>query len=279
MVDELDAVPQGRGDLAAAGGAQRGAITHRFERSINPEGRARIGREGRKDCLNVVPFVGAKWRRGYGVPEGSHGVRAILCRSPLDPLEGEVSGLRCGQQRREQLHFFALDQARIHDLSEQPRGCLGETAAPPGLQHAFDRGLAIRDVLYKNIKPGIPAAEMLKRLEALVGAMPGYARTDFGKPHTADPAITEFLIGSHSTGDWGHGSGPWMGPYVQGLNPMRMAETLEPTNFNSIEFISYTVVPEWQGVRLSLNLEDDAMITAEGVKWLYPPSDRILLIK
>ena len=155
----------------------------------------------------------------------------------------------------------------------------GETAAPPGLQHAFDRGLAIRDVLYKNIKPGIPAAEMLKRLEALVGAMPGYVRTDFGKPHTADPAITEFLIGSHSTGDWGHGSGPWMGPYVQGLNPMRMAETLEPSNFNSIEFISYTVVPEWHGVRLSLNLEDDAMITAEGVEWLYPPSDRILLTK
>ena len=60
---------------------------------------------------------------------------------------------------------------------------------------------------------------------------------------------------------------------------MRMAETLEPSNFNSIEFISYTVVPEWQGVRLSLNLEDDAMITAEGVEWLYPPSDRILLTK
>jgi Xaa-Pro aminopeptidase len=155
----------------------------------------------------------------------------------------------------------------------------GETAAFPGLQHAFERGLAIRDVLYKNIKPGVPADEMLKRLRALVGAMPGYALTDFGKPHTSDPSVTEFLIGSHSTGDWGHGSGPWMGPYVAGLNPIRMSETLEPTNFNSIEFISYTVVPEWQGVRLSLNLEDDAMITAGGLKWLYPPSDRILLIK
>ncbi len=156
----------------------------------------------------------------------------------------------------------------------------GETAASPGIAARLRQGLAVRDVLYKNIKPGVPASEMRQHLEALVGAMPGYVLTDFGKPHTADPAVhgvphRQPFDGRLGTWLRAHGWDPISPASIR----LRMNEVLEPTNFNSIEFISFTVVPEWQGTRLALNLEDDAMIKAEGLKWLYPPSDRILLIK
>jgi hypothetical protein len=40
----------------------------------------------------------------------------------------------------------------------------GETEVPPGIQHAFDQGRRVREVIRKNIKPGLTAAETLEIL-------------------------------------------------------------------------------------------------------------------
>ena len=47
----------------------------------------------------------------------------------------------------------------------------------------------------------------------------------------------------------------------------------------SIELFAYTAAPEWGGKKVRIPLEDDAIVTARGVEWLYPANQRILLIK
>jgi hypothetical protein len=54
---------------------------------------------------------------------------------------------------------------------------------------------------------------------------------------------------------------------------------MRPTNLFSIELFGYTPIPEWQGKKLRIPLEDDAVITARGVEWLSPPNQRIGLIR
>lgn len=38
-------------------------------------------------------------------------------------------------------------------------------------------------------------------------------------------------------------------------------------------------IPEWSGKKLRIPLEDDAMVTARGVEWLYPIEERVLHIR
>jgi len=58
-----------------------------------------------------------------------------------------------------------------------------------------------------------------------------------------------------------------------------MTFEVRPTTLLSIELFAWTPAPEWGGKKVRVPLEDDAVVTARGVEWLYPPNDRLLLIK
>lgn len=45
------------------------------------------------------------------------------------------------------------------------------------------------------------------------------------------------------------------------------------------EFFAYTPAPEWGGKKVRIPLEDDAVVTHNGIEWLYPINTRILLIR
>jgi hypothetical protein len=47
----------------------------------------------------------------------------------------------------------------------------------------------------------------------------------------------------------------------------------------SIELFAYTAIPEWNGKKLRIPLEDDALVTHRGIEWLYPANQGIRLIK
>jgi len=91
----------------------------------------------------------------------------------------------------------------------------------------------------------------------------------------ADPKVSDVVIGSHSVGDLGHGSGPSMAEF----NPLRMTYTLRPGNFLSIELFLYTPVPEWGTRKIKIPLEDNGVVTERGFEWTAPPNNRILLVK
>jgi Xaa-Pro aminopeptidase len=150
----------------------------------------------------------------------------------------------------------------------------GENAPPPGVQRAFDKALEIRRMILDVIKPGITAGDALAAANGRVAQTPGLALGRYDDP-VADPTVSDVVIGSHSVGDLGHGSGPSMADF----NPLRMSYTLRPTNFLSIELFLYTPVPEWGGRKIKIPLEDNGVVTERGLEWVYPANNRILLVK
>lgn len=154
----------------------------------------------------------------------------------------------------------------------------GETAAPAGVQKAYDKALAVRETITATIKPGTTGEAMLGQLLAAVNAMPGFRALDWAKGEAPgnDPAITYVSIGCHSTGDLGHGSGPSM-IYGGGWR-LREGSVLRANNPVVIEFFAQTAVPEWGGAPVVISLEDDAIVTETGVSFVYPPAKKLLLI-
>ena len=160
------------------------------------------------------------------------------------------------------------DQKRIAYVLKQ-----GETAAPAWLQRAFDKALKVRDVVQRTIKPGKTAEAALADInQALVRA--GFKQiAAFNQP--ANDASTEFIVGSHSVGDWGHG----IGPSIAFFNPGRLKYEIRPSNLFSIELFAYTPADAWGGKKVRIPLEDDAIVTSRGVEWVYPVNQRILLVR
>ncbi len=150
----------------------------------------------------------------------------------------------------------------------------GENAPPPGVQRAFDKAVEIRQMILDVIRPGVTAGAALAAVNQRVAQTPGLALGRYDDP-VADPKVSDVVIGSHSVGDLGHGSGPSMADF----NPLRMTYTLRTSNFLSIELFLYTPVPEWGGRKIKIPLEDNGMVTDRGLEWVYPANSRILLVK
>lgn len=149
----------------------------------------------------------------------------------------------------------------------------GESAAPAPITNAFDRAREARQIVKSAIRAGVTAREAHEAVyEALEGA--GFERIAFNQP-TDDTEVTDVVIGCHSVGNSGHG----IGPSIATFNPVRMGYTLQPSNLLSIELFAYTSNPDWGGKKIRIPLEDDAVVTERGVEWLYPPNERVLLIR
>jgi len=149
----------------------------------------------------------------------------------------------------------------------------GETEAPAGIQHAFDRAIEVRDVMKSSIRPAPTAAEALDEVWAAIEAA-GFERIEFNQP-SADPSVTDVVIGPHSVGNWGHG----IGPSLAFFNATRMTYELRPSTLISVELFAFTANPDWGNAKIRIPLEDDAVITDRGVEWLYPVNNRLLIIK
>jgi len=169
----------------------------------------------------------------------------------------------------------------------------GETAVPAGVQRAWDQGLRARQVLRENIKVGRTAEETLK----IVGDAFEEAGFVFAKLiHDAgdwdvvwDEALkirglgpderdkTQVSIDCHCVGNTGN-SQIEPGPAICGFRPGRGHLTIKPNHLFALELFANSPIPEWGGYRVRFGIEDDAIVTQDGVQFLYPPNSRILLI-
>ncbi len=148
----------------------------------------------------------------------------------------------------------------------------GEKEVPKSIQHAFDQAVKVRQIVTSTIKPGITAKQNEDNVyKALQSA--SFSRIEFNKPGADDK--TDVIIGCHSVGDWGHGTGP----SIAFFNPVQLTYIVKPTNLLSIELFAFTPMPEWGGKKLRIPLEDDAIVTERGVEWVYPINQRVQLIK
>jgi Xaa-Pro aminopeptidase len=166
------------------------------------------------------------------------------------------------------LNFFTDIKRQAYVLRD------GETEVPASIQKAFDNGRAVRDILKAHIKAGRTAGETYDLLNGKINDAGFTVMEKFNQP-TNDPAIVDVIIGCHSVGNLGHG----IGPSIAWFNPERMKYQIHPSNLFSIELFAYTAIPEWGNKKLRVPLEDDAIVTERGVEWVYPVTNKVLVIR
>lgn len=173
---------------------------------------------------------------------------------------------------------FGTDYKRNAYLLRQ-----GEIDVPASVEHAWERGLAARKIIRNNIKVGRTAGETL---EACAKALEkeGYVYTPFvdtPKDREIIASLGEnqksgFSMDCHCVGNTGN-SEVAVGPAIAPFRPYRAHVKIQPNNLFSFEYIVHTWIPEW-GRRLAINFEDNHIVTNNGVEWLYPPNEKIILV-
>jgi Xaa-Pro aminopeptidase len=148
----------------------------------------------------------------------------------------------------------------------------GETRPPASIQAAFDKAIAVRDVLKPAIRTGRTAAETMKAMDQALTAA-GYGVIEFNKPG-ADTR-TDVAYGFHPVGNTGHDIGASMTTW----QPLQRTFTLYPQHMFSFEYFAYTPIAEWNGRKLRVPIEDDALLTEQGVQFLHPANYRLLVVR
>ena len=166
-----------------------------------------------------------------------------------------------------QLMNFGSDVKRVAYVLKP-----GEMTPPKSIQAAFDKALAVRQVLKSAIKPGVTATATMKNMDAALRAA-GYGVIEFNKPNADEK--TDVVYGFHPVGNTGHD----IGPSLTTWQPLQSTFELHPHHIFSFEYFAYTPIPEWGGRKLRIPIEDDAVLMEEGIQFLHPANYRLLVIR
>ena len=137
----------------------------------------------------------------------------------------------------------------------------GEKDAPEGLKKALANTNKLQDALFTHIKPGAKGFDVY---DATMADMKNLG--------------IEAMIYSHSVGNQGHALGASI--------DFRRAALIGPAeppfregSYTSIELNTSTPVPEWNGQKVTMMMEDDAYLTKDGMKWFRPRQTAFYLIR
>jgi Xaa-Pro aminopeptidase len=137
----------------------------------------------------------------------------------------------------------------------------GEKDVPEGLKKALANTSRLQDALFTHIKPGAKGFDVYDATMA-----------DMKK------AGIEAMIYSHSVGNQGHA----LGASIDFRRPAVGAPSEPPFregSYTSIELNTTTAVPEWNGQKVTIMMEDDAYLTKDGMKWFRPRQTVFYLIR
>jgi Xaa-Pro dipeptidase len=141
----------------------------------------------------------------------------------------------------------------------------GEKDAPAGLKKAMKNTNALQDALtLRAARPGRPAGDV-------------YNQT---MDEMKQKGI-EAQIYSHPIGNQGHG----LGPSIDFRSAKRddvadtQAKPLRKGSYLSVELNTQTAVPEWEGQKVYIMMEDDAHLTDDGYKFFIPRQEAFYLVK
>jgi Xaa-Pro aminopeptidase len=174
---------------------------------------------------------------------------AVQRRGATDPDLGANPVI----QRGDVLHCdFGIVALRLNTDTQHMGYVLreGETSPPAGLVAALRTGNRLQDIVMQEIRPGRTGNEVLRSSLARMRA------------EGIDGTVYTHPIGIH-----GHGAGPLIGlwDYQDGV-PGRGDAKIIPAMWFSIELQATSPVPEWNGQRVRMALEEDMTIDATGAK-------------
>lgn len=138
----------------------------------------------------------------------------------------------------------------------------GESEAPAYLRKALAVGNRLQDILTSNMKPGRTGNEALR--ETLAQA----------KKEKIAASIYSHPIGYH-----GHGSGPAIGMWdmQQGV-PGTGDYPLQVNTAYAIELNARVTIPEWNNKEIRIMLEEQAVLTPKGVRYINGRQKELMLI-
>ena len=138
----------------------------------------------------------------------------------------------------------------------------GECDAPEGLKAALRDGNRLQDILGEEIVIGRTGNDVLKRVR--------------------EKATSEGIIPSiytHPLGNHGHAAGTTIGLWDrQGGVPGTGDYPLHADTCYAIELNAKKAVAEWGGQEVRMSLEEDAVLTSGGLRWLSGRQTRLYLI-
>jgi hypothetical protein len=140
----------------------------------------------------------------------------------------------------------------------------GEADAPAGLKQALANANALQDIVMAELRPGRTGNEVLADSRRRM------------REKGIDGTVYSHPIGLH-----GHGAGPLVGlwDYQDGV-PGRGDAKVIPSMWWSIELQATTPVAEWDGQRVRMAQEEDAIIDEAGrVRWALRRQDALFLVR
>lgn len=161
----------------------------------------------------------------------------------------------------------------------------GESTIPSSIQHAFDRAIAAREIIRKNIRVGKTVAETL---EDIVSSMEerGYIYTPFIDIGPEDYKLIQqalantdrsgFSLDLHSEGN--DRDIETVGPSIAAFRLDRAHLKIQENHLFAFEYMVHTNLPERPGFPVSINIEGNHIVTSRGVEYLHPINEKILLI-
>ncbi|CAN5611377.1 M24 family metallopeptidase [soil metagenome] len=140
----------------------------------------------------------------------------------------------------------------------------GETEAPEGLKRAMANTNAVQDALMRRAaRPGRAGGEVYRLAMAEL-----------------EEKGIKAQIYSHPLGNHGHGLGTSIDFRAAARGDAdRLARTLRPNSYMSIELNSLTAVPEWEGQEVYIMMEDPAHLTDEGYRFFRPRQESFYLVR
>jgi len=223
-----------------------------------------------KTTLNEVSWWLEEQRDALGFERGWHptvflsppdGIEISNTDRPIQP--GDVIQIDWGIGRN---NFFTDMKRFAYVLGE------GETEVPPGIRRAFEESCKVRELIKKNVRAGKTGREQLDHLKRLVEEA-GYVYTEEERPSSV--AGIEVNIGMHAAGNLGHD----VGGSLFEIFPLRTTYEIRPNSLIAFEFIVFTPAAEWDGNKVPVCIEENALITERGIEWVHPPQNRVLVIR
>jgi hypothetical protein len=187
--------------------------------------------------------------------------KGLTAATLLNPREGVVI------ERGDVLHTdFGITAMRLNTDTQHMGYVLreGETSVPAGIVQAMRNTDRLQDLLLERMRPGRTGNEVLGDVL-----------------HAMREAKIDGSVYTHPIGDHGHAAGPLIGLWdlQQGV-PGRGDVPLMAGSWFSIELQATTPVPEWDGQKLNVALEEDAVLDEQGkMSWVLKRQTEYHLVK
>ena len=187
--------------------------------------------------------------------------KGLTASSPINRKDGIII------ERGDVLHTdFGITAMRLNTDTQHMGYVLreGETDAPAGIREALKNTNRLQDLTLERMHPGRTGNEVLADVL-----------------HAMREAKIDGSVYTHPIGDHGHAAGPLIGLWdLQAGVPGRGDVRLLPGTWFSIELQATTPVAEWDGQKLQVALEEDAILDEQAkMGWVLKRQSEYHLVR